>query len=73
MRSRTLPKYQEWADKNPSAADYVDRAYLLCEKLYAYGGDEIVELYTPDDIIAKFKTLNDIRRLINWPSPPLER
>jgi hypothetical protein len=71
MRSRTLPKHQDWAKANPDAVDFVDRVYFLCEKLYSIGGEEIVELYAPADILQKFKTLNDVRRFIDW-FPTLE-
>lgn len=72
MRSKTLPRYQEWVDSNPGAVDFVDRVYFYCEKLYDHGGDEIVELLTPVDILAKYKCLNDVRRQLKWPSPPVE-
>lgn len=72
MRSKTLSQYQEWVDDNPDAVEFVDRVYLYGEKLYKRGGDEIVELLTPVDILAKYKCLNDVRRQLNWPSPPVE-
>ncbi len=68
FRSKTLPNYPKWiAGATDEQASFADKAYLLCEKLYDHGGDEFVELVSPDVIVSQFRSLDDLRKLIKWP------
>lgn len=64
MKSGTLPIYKTWlATASDDDKSFVDSVYEMCERNYANGGDTVVECYEPQAILARFKTLNDARKL----------
>jgi len=55
--------YMTWmASASAEAIEHVDAVFALCELNYKAGGDYVVECYGPEDILAQFKTLDDVRR-----------
>jgi hypothetical protein len=61
--SHTITLYKTWLAAAPDAVDvaFVDAAYDMCERNYNAGGDTIVECFTPEEILSRFKTLPEIR------------
>lgn len=41
--------------------EFVVQVRKMCQENYAAGGDTIVECYSDDDIVAQFKTLDEVR------------
>lgn len=69
VRSKTLANYQAWvASASYDDVNFVDKVYFLAEK--QPNGDEITILHTPDDVLARFKSLNDVRRCLHLPLSP---
>ena len=64
MISKTLAIFTTWlATASAAQIAFVDAVYAECEKNYENGGGMIVECYTPDEIVAEFETLSDVREL----------
>lgn len=62
MKSGTLPIYKEWLAKAavPQIA-FVDAVYALCEEHYDAGGDNIVECFTPEEILESFDHIDEVK------------
>jgi hypothetical protein len=63
MESNSLKHaYKEWfATATPEQIAFVDSVFKLCEDNYSNGGDVVVECMTPGEIIAQFKSLDEVR------------
>lgn len=63
LTSDTLLHYHaKWRESaNEKDLRFVDSVYAICEKNYGGGGDEIVEVYAPAEILAEFKTLKEAK------------
>ena len=58
MKSGTLGIYNKWlATATPEQVAFVDAIYHEAEENYSRGGDEIVECYDPEEVLAYFKNL----------------
>ena len=60
MKSATLKIYKNWTAAAPQLT-FVDAVYAMCEEHYDAGGDTICECYTPDEIIAEFTNLDEVK------------
>lgn len=62
FRSSTIRLY---ADKIASLTEdqvkFVDEVYAICERNYSAGGDRVVECFEPADVLADFKSLDDVK------------
>ena len=64
MKSSSLRSYKDWLSKAlPQQIDFVDTIYDMCEKNYENGGDVVVECYGPEEILERFKTLDECKEL----------
>ena len=62
ISSNTLKLYKDFlATESKEKIEFVDQVYSLCEKNYENGGWNIVECFTPLEILDKFKTLKDVK------------
>ena len=62
MKSRVLSIYPEWLSvATQEQVTFVDSIYAECEKHYSNGGDLIVECYSPQEILAQFKSIQDAK------------
>lgn len=62
MKSNTLSSYQKWlSTATPAQIELVDSIYHECEQHYEDGGDTIVECYSPEEIVAEFKSVKDAK------------
>jgi len=65
MKSTTLPIYARWlAETTEAELEFVDSVYKMCEDHYDEGGDNIVECYTPAEILEEFETLDGVKERI---------
>ena len=64
--SNTIRCYKHWlfAVRDSDSVAFVDSVYAFCEEHYSQGGDEIVECFTPTEILKEFDTLNDVKAFI---------
>jgi hypothetical protein len=64
--SKTLPIYKEWLlNATAENIERVDRTYLFAEENYHNGADQIVECFSPEDILAaNWQDEADIREVI---------
>lgn len=54
--------YKDWqATASAKDVEFVDSVFALCEKNYEAGGDVVVECLGPQDILEKFKSLDEVR------------
>jgi len=57
--------YRDWlASATPEQIAFVDSVYKMCEDHYEDGGDIIVECFDPEEIVAEFTSLADVRSFI---------
>lgn len=57
--------YNKWMETaSPADIAFVDEVFALCETNYEAGGDTVVECYGPKEILAEFKTLDDVRKFV---------
>lgn len=63
MKSGLLQEYYKlWQkDATPEQIAFVDEVYAMCEKHYNAGGDTIIECFEPKEILAQFKTLEQVK------------
>lgn len=63
VKSNTLKSiYKNWQESaTEQQIEFVDSVYALCEKNYSNGGDDVVEGFTPVEILTEFKSLNEVR------------
>ena len=65
MKSNILPIYKKWlATASVKDVKYVDSVYCFCEKHYEAGGDNIVECYSPEAILAEVPTLDIAKEIM---------
>lgn len=50
-------------ESKPSEAQikFVDSVFLVCERNYERGGDNITECFTPQEILEEFTTLKEVK------------
>lgn len=62
LKSYTAKLYaKQMAQLTPEQQSLVDEVYLECEKFYHAGGDNIVECFTPSEIVQDFDTIGQVR------------
>jgi hypothetical protein len=63
MKSNTLTRcYGRWqAGATAQQIAFVDSVFELAERNYDAGGDTIVECWEPDEILDRFRNLDDVR------------
>jgi len=68
MKSKTMqyPFAQLWAKSaEPEAVALVDEIYAAAEEHYNQGGDQIVECFTPDEVLSTFRSVEEAKEHCN--------
>ena len=63
LKSSTLQCYHKEWQKTATAENilYVDKVYLLCEKNYGGGGDQVIECMSPAEVLEDLPTLKEVK------------
>ena len=64
IKSRSLKIYHKNWQRSATVEDilYIDKVYLLCEKNYSGGGDQVVVCMTPEEILQDMPTLEEVKK-----------
>tara|TARA_R110000824_G_scaffold121893_3_gene278355 strand:- start:17506 stop:17820 length:315 start_codon:yes stop_codon:yes gene_type:complete len=63
IKSGTLKSYyKDWL-KSATVENilHVDKVYLLCEKNYSGGGDQVIECMNPAEVLEELPTLKEVK------------